>query len=179
MGYFYVNLNLLAVSSSSGTSIISTTTALALLDSGTSLTLVPQDVMQAILSVFSDAQYDSQAGFYTIPCSDSSNEGYFTFVFGFAAIKVNLAEFIVPVGNGICALGFLPSGDATYILGDTFLRSAYVVYDMVNNQAGLAQSSFTVDASDVIAFPSYGACIPKYFGTGSCSSTSTSASATA
>jgi yapsin 1/2 len=171
MGYFYVNLNLLAVSTSSGTSIISTTTALALLDSGTSLTFVPQDVMQAILPVFSSAQYNSNFGYYTVSCSDSSNEGYFTFEFGFAAIKVSLAEFIVPVGDGTCALGFLPSGDATYTLGDTFLRSAYVVYDLVNNQVGLAQSSFNGYASDVVAFPDYGARIPEYFGSGSCSST--------
>jgi hypothetical protein len=170
MGYFYVTLNLLAFGTSSGTSIISTTSALALLDSGTSLTLVPQDVLQAILPLFTNPQYNSDDGYYTVPCSDSSNGGYFTFEFGFATIKVSLAEFVVPV-NGICALGFLESDDATYTLGDTFLRSAYVVYDLVNNQVGLAQSSFNDDASYVIAFPYHGARIPGYIGFGICSST--------
>jgi hypothetical protein len=171
LGYFYVTLNLLAFITSSGTSIISTTGALALLDSGTSLTLVPQDVLQAILPLFTNPQYNSDDGYYTVPCSDSSNGGYFTFEFGFAVIKVSLAEFVIPVGDGICALGFLESGDATYILGDTFLRSAYVVYDLVNNQVGLAQSSFNKDASYVVAFPYNGARIPEYFGSSICSST--------
>lgn len=60
---------------------------------------------------------------------------------------------------------------STYTLGDTFLRSAYVVYDLVNNQVGLAQSSFNDDASYVIAFPYDGARIPGYIGFGICSST--------
>lgn len=42
----------------------------------------------------------------------------------------------MPEGDGLCALGFMPCEDATYILGDTFLRSAYAVHGLVNNQVG-------------------------------------------
>jgi len=41
------------------------------------------------------------------------------------------------------------------------LRSAYVVYDLVNNRIGIAQSNFNAGSSNVVAFASSGAPIPS------------------
>ncbi|KID89954.1 Peptidase A1 [Metarhizium guizhouense ARSEF 977] len=42
------------------------------------------------------------------------------------------------------------SDDQFYLLGDTFLRSAYVAYDMANQQIGLAQSNPNATGSNVV-----------------------------
>ena len=51
--------------------------------------------------------------------------------------------------SSVCALG-IQSGEAPYILGDTFLRSAYVVYDLKNNLIGIAQTNFDSTKSNVV-----------------------------
>ena len=45
-------------------------------------------------------------------------------------------------GNLACLFGIFPTNNGAKVLGDTFLRSAYVVYDMNNNEVSLAQSNF-------------------------------------
>jgi hypothetical protein len=45
--------------------------------------------------------------------------------------------------------GISAAGDSTSVLGDTFLRSAYVVYDLSNNQISLAQTDFNATDSSV------------------------------
>lgn len=47
------------------------------------------------------------------------------------------------------------------ILGDTFLRSAYVVYDLVNLKAAIAQTVFNATDSNVVTFASSGAAVPS------------------
>jgi Eukaryotic aspartyl protease len=46
-------------------------------------------------------------------------------------------------------VGVSDAGDSTSVLGDTFLRSAYVVYDIANNQISLAQTNFNATSSNV------------------------------
>lgn len=51
-------------------------------------------------------------------------------------------------GVQVCQFGILPAGDnGPILLGDTFLRSAYVVYDLDNKQIALAQTRFNATAS--------------------------------
>lgn len=47
------------------------------------------------------------------------------------------------------------------ILGDSFLRSAYVVYDLINNQAAIAQTNFNATDSNIVTFASLGAQVPS------------------
>jgi len=41
-------------------------------------------------------------------------------------------------------------GDSFTLLGDTFLRSAYVVYDLANEQLGLAQANLGSNETDIV-----------------------------
>jgi hypothetical protein len=66
-----------------------------------------------------------------------------------------------PDGQLACILGIEDEAGRGIILGDTFLRNAYVVYDLVNNRIGLAQSNINSTTSNVVAFPSVGAPIPS------------------
>ena len=47
-------------------------------------------------------------------------------------------------------LGIAPAGSSTPVLGDTFLRSAYVVYDLHNNEISLAQTNFNSTGSNIM-----------------------------
>lgn len=58
-----------------------------------------------------------------------------------------------PHGEGAaCSFGLMSSGPPSpqtpILLGDSFLRSAYVVYDLANNQIAMAQTKFNVSDSD-------------------------------
>jgi hypothetical protein len=66
-----------------------------------------------------------------------------------------------PNGKTACQLGIEAAGDLPVLFGDTFLRSAYVVYDLDNNRIALAQTDFNATGSNVVAFPSQGAAIPS------------------
>lgn len=49
----------------------------------------------------------------------------------------------------MCQFGIEPAGEDPILLGDTFLRSAYVVYDLANNQISIAQTDFNATTSNV------------------------------
>ena len=103
-----------------------------------------------------------------MPCSLANSPDVFSFGFGGnggPTIKVSFGEFVTPIYNDdgsqptfrngagtVCTWGLLPSGDPSQpiILGDTFLRSAYVVYDLTNNQIGIAQTDFNATNSNVV-----------------------------
>lgn len=134
----------------------------ALLDSGTSLTYFPEDVAQEILTTHLDAQYDSDLGFYVQSCNQNGN---LTYSFSGATITVPFSELFIPITNNeneplvekgvpICAIGILPFSDDFALLGDTFLRNAYVVYDLQNNEIALAQSNLNATDSDIEAIVS-------------------------
>ena len=50
------------------------------------------------------------------------------------------------------------------MLGDTFLRSAYVVYDLSNNEISLAQTNFNATKSNVMEIQSGTAGVPDATG---------------
>jgi hypothetical protein len=50
------------------------------------------------------------------------------------------------------------------LLGDFFLRSAYVVYDLTNNRIGIAQSNLNSTTSNIVEVPAGAASIPQSTG---------------
>lgn len=138
----------------------------ALLDSGTTLTLLPTGMYNALANYF-EAQYDEQEGIALVDCNTVQNaKGSVNFGFGGnggPVIKVPYSEFALPIqttngqqatfdnGQPACAFGMQPQDQASLgiILGDTFLRSSYVVYDISNKQIALAQSNYNSQSSNV------------------------------
>lgn len=117
----------------------------ALLDSGSSLMYLPTSIAQDIYQSL-NAQYESNQGAAFVPCSLADQDGTIDFTFSSPTIRVPINELVLTAGiqNGepVCILGIIPSGGNTALLGDTFLRSAYVVYDLASNQISLAQTDF-------------------------------------
>jgi Eukaryotic aspartyl protease len=129
---------------------------------------------------------------------------HFTFTFGLLngggpAINVPIGEMILPLSSfydvaspyytfkppfaDTCVLGMtgieqndlLSGQDSTLLLGNTFMRSAYTVIDLDNNQTALAQSVFGVTDSHIVELTTSMNGIPALSGVAA-SSTSTSTS---
>ncbi len=132
-----------------------------LLDTGSSLTYLPDPIVDAIFNQVG-AQYDSEQGAAYVPCSLANNQTKFRFTFSQPAIEVDMNEMVLdlfttsgrrPVtssGVTVCLFGIAPAGQGTTVLGDTFLRSAYVVYDLENNEISLAPTRFNASASNTV-----------------------------
>lgn len=123
-----------------------------LLDSGTSLMYLPNDVATAIYRSF-DTKYSSSLGSAQVDCSVGNQEGSLEFDFSGVRISVPYNELVIVAaisrGRPLCILGIAPAMSSIAILGDTFLRSAYVVYDLENNEISLAQTNFNATSSNV------------------------------
>jgi hypothetical protein len=177
---FLVALTSISVTSSSGTDQLTPSNyALGVvLDSGSSITTLPADIVSLIYREFA-ATNSSDFGPGIVSCTTEHNSGTINFGFGGPGgptIKVPMSEIVDPVllatgeqatgsdGTPVCQLGITaqdPSSMDSITFGDTFLRSAYVVYDMYNNQIALAQTDFNAATSNVVAFASMGAAIPS------------------
>lgn len=128
----------------------------ALLDSGTSLTYLPSDVVEVIGESL-NGTYSDQVGFYVVACNIGGSKGGLVYNFSGAKITVTLEQLMLALieqdgspatfsdGTPACALGIAPA-TGSIILGDTFLRNAYVVYDLDDYEISLANAN--LDASD-------------------------------
>jgi hypothetical protein len=134
------------------TSLFSNSNVAVLLDSGSSLMYLPNSVANAIYAQF-NAQYDSRQGAAIVDCDLANQEGSLEFGFSGVTISVPYNELVIvaAVSRGIpvCILGIGPADNGLSVLGDTFLRSAYVVYDLDNNQISLAQTNFNASSSNI------------------------------
>ncbi|PVH17114.1 uncharacterized protein CXQ87_004675 [Candidozyma duobushaemuli] len=115
-----------------------------LLDSGTSLNLWPQEIVDAIAK-----QLDGKPiqGLYLVECEQPSDK-YVSFDFGQNKIKISYQD-LVWSSEGLCLLGVRPSSNNTHIFGDVFLRSAYVYYDLSEHEISIAQAKYT-NSSNII-----------------------------
>jgi hypothetical protein len=130
--------------------------AAVLLDSGSSLTYLPDSIVE---DIYDDVgvTYDTASGAGYVPCSYMNDDKNFTFTFSSPSISVSMSEMVLEAGTGstyndgtsACVFGIAPAGTSTVVLGDTFLRSAYVVYDIANNEISLAQTNFNSTSQDI------------------------------
>ncbi|EEH02610.1 aspartic protease [Histoplasma capsulatum G186AR] len=166
-----------------------------LLDTGSSLSYLPDPLVDTIYTAI-QAIYDQPSGAAFVPCRYRDASASFTFQFGSsrnASITVGMDELVLDLasitsspdpnskppnikptfsnGEPACLFGISPAGDSTPILGDTFLRSAYVVYDLGNNQISLAQTNFNASADHILEIGDGAAAVPS--ATGSPPATST------
>lgn len=141
----------------------------ATLDSGTSFSDVPDYVLTMVASALG-AQMDDTLGAYVVDCSLALAAGSLDFQFGGTTgpvVGVPFSEIVLPLidptteedykgpsGKGLCQLGLSGVDDATgsyegLVLGDTFLRSAYVYYNLDTLSIGLGQTVYSATQSNV------------------------------
>jgi hypothetical protein len=130
----------------------------ALVDSGTTLIILPTPVFTALKAAFK-----ANCSAYKLPgvcgvkdkdsifagnCFDMTEEDKAHFpdfsvkVKGIDKVQtIGSVKYLVHQGNELC-LGIVPSGDEDVtILGDTFMRGFYFVFDQVTNSVGFADQS--------------------------------------
>ena len=129
-----------------------------LLDSGSTLTYLPATLAQNLYKAL-NVQYSSRGRRAICDCSLAQSNGTIDFSFSGVVISVPLREMVLqggvssgPLGCtfGIAAVPASSSGGNSFTLGDTFLRSAYVVFDIANNEISLAPTNFNSVRSNVM-----------------------------
>ncbi|CAN3374834.1 hypothetical protein DIURU_002190 [Diutina rugosa] len=124
----------------------------AILDTGTTLTFLPYDTVNA-LSV--PGVYADWSGTFYIESNPPSDK-YVSYWFNDTEIKVSYADLAIPEtddnGNptGRFIFGIQGSSGGTYILGDTFLRSAYITVNHDTNQVLISDVNYT-DAENIVS----------------------------
>ncbi|KAL4958816.1 pepsin-like aspartic protease [Aspergillus stella-maris] len=127
-----------------------------LLDSGSSLSYLPDSVIEKLYHELG-VTYEPSTGAGYAPCSLAQDNTNITFTFSTPQISVGIDELVIDAGDlsfssgeRACIFGLVPAGDSTAVLGDTFLRSAYVVYDLTQNEISLAKTNFNSTGSNVL-----------------------------
>ncbi|CUM64827.1 uncharacterized protein PRCAT00002442001 [Priceomyces carsonii] len=114
----------------------------ALLDSGSTLTYFPPTLLYQIGSMLNGI-WDLSMVTYRVNCTHDSNVA-FVFNFSGKTIRVPLSNLLIRSLEDYCYLGIIESSEYL-IFGDNFLRSAYIVYDLEDEEVSLAQAKYTDD----------------------------------
>ncbi|KAF9871867.1 eukaryotic aspartyl protease [Colletotrichum karsti] len=123
---YWVQLDSIGMSKSgSSSSTYSNSQFPVFFDTGATLSYFPSAVVDAIGTDLG-GRIDSSVNMYVVPCNQ---KGTIDFKFGDFTMKVPLSEFIWEVADNACVLGADKATDGSYLLGDSFLRSTYVVFD--------------------------------------------------
>lgn len=153
----------------------------ALVDTGSTLSVFPRSLLDQI-GAAAKGTFSDDVKAYDVPCSGNENASI-TFEFSGAIIKVPYNTLLVQMGD-VCYLGITQQTSSTpyIVLGDNFLRSAYVVFDLDDSTVSLAQANYTThedieNISDSIpgATKVLGFSLTRFGGTSSSTTTSDSA----
>lgn len=158
--YSYLAVTLTGVSVEHGnesTDYSSQLPLVVLLDSGTTLTYLPENLVNQVYKEF-DATFLNEDGIAYVDCDLQKKNAHVVFSFSGATISVRVSELVLEARapnfpENTCAFGIVPAGNSLnsmYILGDTFLRSAYVVYDLANNEISLANTNFSPTKDEIL-----------------------------
>lgn len=132
-----------------------------LLDSGATLSYLPDDLTTQIYDDVEAVYVPNQGAAYAT-CEQANRDATIDFEFSGQTISVPYNELFIDAGTDnfgnplqftdgstACLFGIAPAQGGTVVLGDTFLRSAYVVYDLANNEISLAQTVFNATANNI------------------------------
>jgi hypothetical protein len=157
---------------------IPTSQEAAILDSGTTITYLPDRIVHEIVTLLN--AYVDNTGILYVDCNILTQSPKMTFNYEFGGrtgvnISIPISELVFPLTGAFstngsatpdvpfaspCALGISGSGGESNTLGDTFLRSAYVVYDLSNNLIAIAQTNFNSTTSSIVEFQASATGIP-------------------
>ncbi|RDL36107.1 Acid protease [Venustampulla echinocandica] len=158
-----------------------------LLDSGTTFSYLSSRLVKSIYNSIDAIDDSNNSGLILVDCTILQNSPSLTFNFGFGTaasgvtIKVPLNELVFPLNSllnltksdlprntpwpSTCAFGIYTTGESEpSILGDSFMRSAYVVYDLDSNVIALAQTNFNSTSSSIVEFKADATGIPNVSG---------------
>jgi hypothetical protein len=157
-----------------------------ILDPGSTVITLDRVIGRKILTAINGVYDSTTTGLVFVDCSLRNKVSTFDFAFGGTAaapkvtIKVPISELVYNLTGlyaipdditlpplpfkDACAFGIMFSLESPSrfpsIMGDTFLRSAYVVYDLQNNLIGMAQTNFNSSKTNIVEFLANATSIP-------------------
>ncbi|GMM33997.1 hypothetical protein DASC09_013220 [Saccharomycopsis crataegensis] len=122
----------------------------ALIDSGSTLNMFPQAIIELVSTYIPHSSYNSNG--YYVDCDVVANENnFFRYTFGKVQIDVPFSQFNVTTGRTSegCLLGMGTNSGGSATLGDPFFRESYLVFDLQDQQISVApinrQSNSTME----------------------------------
>lgn len=158
------------VANGTNTTLLSNTTPV-LLDSGSTLSYLPVDFSGSLYKALG-VVFDQQSQQPFCSCTLANQSYTIDFVFSGQLISVPISEMVLEGGLNQqldCSFGIVAQPDegavgTSYTLGDTFIRSAYIVYDLGNNQISLAQTNFKPSGSNIMEIGTGANAVPSASG---------------
>ncbi|KAJ1537538.1 hypothetical protein HK405_014550, partial [Cladochytrium tenue] len=140
---------------SSSSSSSSSSSPVVIMDTGTSLGLIPQTAMDAFSSISGATKYSYSSGeydyVYEVACSlaDTLTAPVLTLNMGNGgSLLLNPSDYIVEIDTDFCIVGFFSSAssssslaDDTVLMGNTFLKRYYSIFDYANRRIGFTVAS--------------------------------------
>ena len=161
-----VTLSSISIKDNSGTRLLSSAdfSVPAVLDSGTPGTEIPAEVANALINGMGAVNVKGQS---VVPCRYHDADASIIYGFGGPggpSISVPIAEMLIDTGatfedgSEACTLGVdaieVAQGGAI-LLGDTFMRAAYIVYDLENLEIAIARANYNATTtSNYVMIPS-------------------------
>ena len=156
----------ISVTSTSGTKSYAAGLPLAVtLDNGSAFILLPKEVVDPIYKEVG-AGYSKKDSAAYIPCKMSVADYNVTFSFSGAMVSIPISELVFDsyteagFPDGDCVFGLSYSEPGVNLMGDSFLRSAYVVYDLANNEISLANTNYDGGDDDILEIGTGTAAVP-------------------
>lgn len=147
--------------------------ASATIDTGTASTYVPWNIAVEILKIVGAINTTDYG--YIVPCNVADWNASISFGLQNSSaptIDVPISQFVDPAlqinttvplemnGTRMCYWGLVPAGvdpqsgfEIPVLLGDTFLRGAYVLFDVDGLEMGFAMARFDADGSNLVNVP--------------------------
>ncbi|RIA86750.1 aspartic peptidase domain-containing protein [Glomus cerebriforme] len=111
----------------------------AIMDTGTSNIIIPNDDAAKLHSQIPGAKIDpSGSGLFIIPCN---TKAVVSLKFGGKNFEINPIDLVMPVSENLCASAIMPGFAPGYwLVGITFLKNVYSVFDVKTPSVGLANN---------------------------------------
>merc|ERR1711977_537131 len=112
---------------------------LAFVDTGTSFIFCPPEDAKLVYALVAGAETTNNVT-YTVPCTTTTA---LTFTFGSTTYNVDSKDWVSPMANGICTGNIYGQAvtPENWLLGDTFLKNVYSVFDADKDRLGFAQKN--------------------------------------
>lgn len=122
--------------------------ASVMLDTGSTLTYLPQEYVEKVAKHLSG---ELKLYIYSVDCSLMTLTELITFTFSGIDIPVPVSSLVLQSSTYLdnCYLGMIPTLSSVGILGDNFLQNVYTVFDLDNYEIALAAASNTTSPSSV------------------------------
>lgn len=135
-----------------------TQTLAALIDTSYSGVTLPREIVESIASKF-NATFNKETDNFKLKCPNSNTSEHNSFVFNIGGVNffTKFSEFITKSNHDDhCLLDITFNKDNSTILGNAFLKSLYVLFDLESYEMSFGQANLDSKAKSIVTLPATG-----------------------